>query len=677
MPFLRPLPFTKVAIVGLNDDKDTVLSVLHDLGTIQVEPVDKESLAQLGPGRMNERQREVADRLVRFRGLLAALPKSGGAPPSPIAFSGLDQILRATETVPIDDEVGKLKREDDQLITERKGLEQTVALLQQFAHFTGRYDELRARNGVALFGEGDADDVGEWKAQLPAVRNLPIELRPAGDGRVRFLFAVPLADSESVTRLAAVHRIQLYGVPSGVSGTAAEELPRLTARVAAIDRRRGEIAGRLQAISNEWYPRLAALAEALEIENRKFDTYSRLGSSDRGFVLQGWVPNRDIAALRTTILAAVHDRAEIYPIPTHEEPPTYIENPHGIRRFEFLVRFYSLPQATEFDPTWVFAFVFPIFYGLMLADWGYGLVILGICLWMIGGFPGRQHLPNGLKKFLTSIVSPNGMRSLAFALVPGCLIAIGLGLLFNSFFGAQVIPGYNSPVDPLHHVGTYLKVAGLIGIGMVVFGFFLGALKEYFHHRIRHAIAKVGGIVATVGLSVFGYGLLSKTLGGPTTLSFFGPLTLLVAGAILVAYGEGAQNGLMGVMEMLSHVLSYTRLIGILLASIILATVINTVTLGPNGHSGLIVGGAGMIASGSASVALKAVLFVILGLVILVVGQVFNLVLGVFEPGIQGARLIFVEYFSKFYEGNGKEFHPLKTKRVYTAPLYPAPPPAP
>ncbi|MCI4370134.1 MAG: hypothetical protein L3J81_02245, partial [Thermoplasmata archaeon] len=621
-------------------------------------------------------QREVADRLVRFRGLLAALPKTGGAPPAPIAFQDLEQILRATDTVTIDDEVGRLKREDDQLTTERKGLEQTVKLLQEYAHFGGRYDDLRARNGVALFGEGDKDDVADWKAQVPAVRDLPFDLQPAGKDRVRFLFAVPVADAESVTRLAAVHRVQLSGVPTGVSGSASEELPRLLAREAEIDRRQTEIAARLAAISAAWYPRLAATAEALEIENRKFDVYSRLGSSDRGFVLQGWVPTRDVAALRTTLVAAVHDRVEIYPVPTHEEPPTYIENPHGVRRFEFLVRFYSLPQATEFDPTWVFAFVFPIFYGLMLADWGYGLVILGICLWMIAGFPGRQHLPKGLKKFLTSIVGPNGMRSLAFALVPGCVIAIGLGLAFNSFFGAQVIPGYTSPVDPLHHVGTYLKVAGFIGIAMVVFGFALGALKEYFHHRIRHALAKVGGIVATLGLAAFGLSLLGKTLGGPTSPSFFGPVSLIVAGALLVAYGEGAQNGLMGVMEMLSHVLSYTRLIGILLASIILATVINTVTLGPNGHSGLIVGGAGMIASGSASVALKAVLFLILGLVILVVGQVFNLILGVFEPGIQGARLIFVEYFSKFYDGNGKEFHPLKTKRIYTAPLYrPTPPP--
>jgi V/A-type H+-transporting ATPase subunit I len=670
VPFLRPLPFTKIAIVGLNADKDAILSVLHDLGTVQVEPVDKESVAQLGAGRMNDRQREVADQLVRFRGLLAALPRDSAPRAGPIQFRDLEQILAATKSVSLDSEVGQLKREDEQLLTERRGLEQAVELLEKFSQYSGRYDDLRAKNGVALFGEGSEDDLAAWRAAVPALSTVRFTPVPAEGDHVRFLFAVPASDAESVTRLAAVHRIQLSGVPPGVMGSAPEELPRLKSRLAAIDRRRAEIAARLVELSSAWYPRVAALAEALEIENRKFDTYSRLGSSERGFVLQGWVPNRDLASLRAAVLSAVQDRAAIYDVPTKEEPPTYIENPHGVRRFEFLVRFYSLPQATEWDPTWVFAFVFPIFYGLMLADWGYGLTILIICLWMIAGFPGRQHVPKGLKRFLTSIVSPNGMRSLAYALVPGCIIAIGLGLAFNSFYGFPLIPGYNSPVNPLHNVGAYLKVAGFIGIGMVCFGFALGALKEYFHHRPKHAIGKVGGIVGTLGLAAFGLGLIYHTLGGATSPNLLVPVAAIVGGMLMVSYGEGLQNGVMGVMEMLSHVLSYTRLIGILLASIILATVINTVTFGANGHGGLIGGAPGMFASGTVAYGILALLG---GLAILVVGQIFNLILGVFEPGIQGARLIFVEYFSKFYEGNGKEFRPLATKRVYTAPMHPNP----
>jgi V/A-type H+-transporting ATPase subunit I len=658
VPFLRPLPFSKVAILGLNEDREVILGVLHDLGVLQVEPIGKDALEYLEPERASELQRNVADQLVRFRGLLAALPKTTVG--RPFAFRSLEEMAAAAKSIPIDDEVGRLKREEDQLTTERRSLEDTVGLLGRFSFFGGRYGDLSAKNAVALFGEGEPEAINTWRASAPSLQAASLALHPGDKKTARFLLAVPVTDIESVTRLAAAQNIHLTSAPK-LDGTAAEETPKLRARLAAVDQRLSEIHGRLAEIAKDWYPRVAALAESFEIENRKLDVHSRLGTSRRAFDLEGWVPTRNLAQLRRTLLASVNDRAEVFEVPTHEEPPTFIENRRGVRRFEFFIRFYSLPQATEWDPTLVFAIVFPIFFGLMLADWGYGLVILGFCLWMIANFPGRKYVPGPIKNFLKMIMAPSGMRSLAYALLPGCLLAIALGIVFNAFFGAAIIPGYHSPVDPIDHVGTYLVLAGYIGIAMVVFGFALGALKEYFHHRIRHALAKVGGIAATFGISLLGLGLIHGTLGHP--LSLYGPLALVIAGAVLFAVGEGAQQGIMGIIEVLSHVLSYTRLIGILLASVILATVINTISVGADGHGGLILGGGGIA-------------LLIFGIIILLMGQVFNVILGVFEPGIQGARLIFVEYFSKFYSGNGKEFKPLRSERTHTAPaaLAPAPP---
>ena len=95
----------------------------------------------------------------------------------------------------------------------------------------------------------------------------------------------------------------------------------------------------------------------------------------------------------------------------------------------------------------------------------------------------------------------------------------------------------------------------------------------------------------------------------------------------------------------ISHILSYTRLVGILLASAGLAFVFDYLFRGSLHHS---------------------IPFMILGFVILIVGQLLNLVIAIFEPGIQGARLIYVEFFSKFYKGNGKEFKPFTSPRNYT-----------
>ncbi len=335
-----------------------------------------------------------------------------------------------------------------------------------------------------------------------------------------------------------------------------------------------------------------------------------------------------------------------------------MSNPRGVRRFEFFIRFYSLPQANEWDPTLVFAIVFPIFFGFMLGDWGYGITILLICLWMINGFPGAQYLPKFGRTFVKRIMGPQGMRQLAYALLPGCALAIALGLYWDAFFGYPLLAhlfGYAAPVNPLRStdVALLLIIAGFIGLGMVTLGFLFGLLKEYFHHHYRGVVGKAGGIMFAWGVAFAGLcSIKLKTGGVLTTMAstsnpyFDGYLGLLAAGLVLMIGGEGIQTGMMSLIEVVSHILSYTRLIGILLASVVLALIINSI-------------GAGLITGG-------AIVGIVLGVVIIVIGQSFNVILGVFEPGIQGARLIFVEYFSKFYTGNGQPFRPFGAGRTHT-----------
>jgi V/A-type H+-transporting ATPase subunit I len=660
MPFLRPLPFSKVALVGLNDDRETLLTTLHDLGVVQVEPVGAEALEVVAPERASDLQRKVGDQLVRFRGLSSALPRTDSG--RPFAFRTLAELLQAADSVSVDAEVGALKREEDQLLTERRSLSDTLDVLARFASYSGRYSDLAAKNAVALFGEGMDDSVARWKAQIPLVASTDLGTVPAERGTVRFLLAVPVSDVEAVTRLAGPLGVKLTAPPK-ISGTAAEERPRLTARLGEVDQRLAAIHARLGALASTWYPKVAALEEAFEIESRKLDVHTRLGATRRVFALEGWVPKRDMAKLRQGVATAVGDRAELFEVATAEEAPTYMENPVGVRRYEFFVRFYSLPKSSEWDPTWLFAIAFPIFFGLMLGDWGYGLVILGFCVWMISGFPGRRYVPKSLKNFLKMIMAPEGMQSLAYALVPGCLIAVALGLVFNDFFGAQVLP-FQAPFDPIRDTGTLLLLAGYIGVTMVVIGFALGALKEYFHHRFAHALGKVGGILATFGVADYGLGVVRQTWGIFPDAASIVPFGVFVLGIVMLIGGSGLQEGGMTVLEVVSHTLSFMRLIGILLASVILASLINSI------------GG-----SLFASTGILAAVFILLGIVVILAGQIFNLVLGVFEPGIQGARLIFVEHFSKFYEGNGHEYRPFRSDRRHTAPASlmttAAPPPPP
>jgi V/A-type H+/Na+-transporting ATPase subunit I len=670
MGVLRPEKMSKIGILGLRDDRERILNVLQDLRVAQIEPLSPETLANMVPERGTETQRAIGDEALRFRGLKSALPAlPTGAPQR---YDTLDAILAAAKRVPIDDEVGALTREDDRLLTELKNTDETIRLLENLSFYPSRLEYLESQSLVSFYGESVDDASAALVRAVGREADLQVISDPGGTGR--FLVSVRRTSADQLARAAQSAGLRLSPLPPLI-GTPVQELEALGRRRREITARRASIAVRLGEISRAWYPTVAAIDEALQIENRKVEVLTKLGASRATFALEAWVPTRDLARLENVVRDASADRAYLYTVPTEEEPPTLMQNPKGIRRFEFFIRFYSLPQADEWDPTLVFAIVFPIFFGLMLGDWGYGVTILLICLWMIAGFPGAQHLPKFGRTFVKRIMGPAGMRQLAYALLPGCAIAIGLGLWWDEFFGYHLFGalfGYAAPVDPASRVGTLLLIAGFIGLAMVVLGFLFGLLKEYFHHHPRGVIGKAGGIVFAFGIAFLGLSVIHPwSLRGiiPPTSSpaFYGFLGLIVAGLLMMIGGEGIQQGAMGLIEVVSHILSYTRLIGILLASVILALVINTVS------GGLFAGG--------------AIVGIVLGAVILLVGQSFNVILGVFEPGIQGARLIFVEYFSKFYTGNGRPFRPFGSPRTHTvsslapdgaapAPLVQAPPPS-
>ena len=649
---LRPVAMEKVCLIGLRSDQERILTVLHDLRIAQVEPLSPPVLAELGPERGSETLRRIGDETLRFRGLVAALPPS----PTPARrhFGSLDEALALAASVSIDTEVGALVREDDRLQTELKAVDDTTTFLDNIDFYPERLALLRSKSVHAYYGEGPTDAVDRLRRALLTAGDATFLNGPVGE-KTRFLLIGRSSAGEAISSTALLEGIRLVPVPE-LDGTVRDERERLRARRGEIAQRRREIHDRLAVISKEWYPTVAAVLEELEVENRKAEVLTRLGASGSAFALEAWVPKRDKARLRAVIDAETGGRVHLTTVPTDEEPPTLMSNPRGIRRFEFFVRFYSLPQATEWDPTLVFSIVFPIFFGLMLGDWGYGLVILLVAFWMIAGFPGARHLPASGRRFVKMIMGPKAMQQLAWALLPGCAIAIGLGLFWDEFFGfglLHALVGYAAPIKPDAgaDVGHLLLLAGFIGLGMVVLGFLFGAVKEYFHHRPRGVLAKSGGIVFAFGIAFFGLAMIHHTAGPSGHPIDYLWYTCIGLGLSLLIGGEGIQAGMLGLIEIVSHILSYTRLIGILLASVILALVINTIA----------------VARFQAGGPLEP-LWILIGLVVLLAGQTFNVILGVFEPGIQGARLIFVEYFSKFYTGNGRPFRPFGVPRTVTVP---------
>ncbi|MGA9839784.1 MAG: hypothetical protein WBS16_05035, partial [Thermoplasmata archaeon] len=198
MGVLRPVPMSKVGLLGLKDDREAILGVLHDLRVAQIEPLSPEVLAQLVPERGTDLQRRVGDESLRFRGLKSALPRAPVGPPR--RFDSLTDILAAAAAIPIDAEVGELKREDDRLTTEEKAIDESVALLDRLSFYPDRLEYLRARSFVAFFGQGTPEARAALRANLPpAADPLFLEDPLGSDG---FLLALRTSGAEALARAA-------------------------------------------------------------------------------------------------------------------------------------------------------------------------------------------------------------------------------------------------------------------------------------------------------------------------------------------------------------------------------------------------------------------------------------------------------------------------------------------
>ncbi len=322
---LRPVPMEKVGVIGLRSDEERILTVLHDLRVAQIEPLSSAALAELGPERGSETSRRVGDETLRFRGLLGHLPPV--PVPAPRRFASVDAVLALARTVPVDAEVGELVREQDRLLTERKALDDTDALLGKLDFYPDRLDLLRSKSVLGFYGEGSAGALAGLRAALPASADATLLAAPGAE-TVRFLVVGRASAGEALSTASQREGIRLTALPD-LAGTPAEERAKGRARREEIDRREAEIRERLAAIARERYPTIAAVAEALDVENRKAEVLTRLGASGAAFALQAWVPKRDVPRLQKVVTEASGGRVHFTQVPTSEEPPTMMSNPAG------------------------------------------------------------------------------------------------------------------------------------------------------------------------------------------------------------------------------------------------------------------------------------------------------------------------------------------------------------
>ena len=677
----KPVKMAKIAIMGLRKNQQTAVSILHDMEVLQLEPLSKDVSAIVKNERDNELTRQVSDQLLRIKSLMTVLPRT------PVTarkrFDSVDELLQTANSIDIDEQVANLEKEKEGLLTQLNETENNLKLIEEFSFFPEDLKILQLSSATSYFGRIPSDKFEEFKKTVDAhQQDIMLYTKAEKETTHLILVVFPTIPSDTFAEIIQKNSVKIETVPR-LNGTPSEIITSQKSNLENLNQRHKQINDELKKISEKHFTNLVEVDEQLQIENKKLEVISNLGVTKDAFAMEGWVPKSKISQIEST-LKKFTEGTTIYELKTDDKPPTLMNNPRRFRLFEAFIRFYSLPQSKEFDPTMVFALIFPIFYGLMIGDTGYCIVIMLVCLWVIRRVEkGKRNLnimPKQLRSFALLILKKRQMVKLSKAMIPGCVVGIVLGFIFDLHFGFHLngylfdvlasagVTGLPEPgeilnrpsqafLDPIHSAGKLLLYAGYIGIGFVTFGLVLGVIDCIRTGEIKEALVKVGWISVGWGIVLLGLALINQDAINPTwpRLIEVNPIAFLYYGlifggiALMVVFdkskGPMKVMALMEVATIISHILSYTRLIGILLASVILAHTIDYVFLK------------------SINIGLP---LVVLGTMILFIGHMFNIIIGVFEPGIQGARLIYVEYFSKFYRGNGRAFKPFGSLRRFT-----------
>lgn len=426
------------------------------------------------------------------------------------------------------------------------------------------------------------------------------------------------------------------------SGTAAEAISKYEKTTARLNEEIELSVSELKELSKD-IEKIEYIYDDLLIKRDRAKAVGDFINTKKVFCFDGWLPVDSIEKVKQVL-----DKNECYyeisePI-KNEETPIMLKNNKFASPFEAVTVMYSMPLATEVDPTPIMAPFYFLFFGLMLSDAAYGIILSLACFALLKKF----KLEGTMKKMVTMFFWC-GISTFFWGALFGGWFGDAVAVFSKTFLGREIVI---NPIwiDPLQEPMTLLIFSLILGAIHMFVGMGMQAYMLIKNGKALDALFDVGlWYMLLIGLVLFAVGSMIT----PALSSVGKWMALIGAVGIVVTGGRnkkgfgkitGGFGSLYGITNYLSDVLSYSRLLALGLATGVVAKVVNIL----------------------GSLAGSGVVGIIVFIAVFLFGTVFNLAINALGAYVHSCRLQYVEFFGKFYTGGGKPFEPFvgKTKFV-------------
>jgi V/A-type H+-transporting ATPase subunit I len=628
-------PMSRLQIIGLKKDLNDIIQILHQFGKLQIDDIHNlPESSSIQPYQMDESTRRNQEDILylstQLDGVMEALKVSRSQ-----AHQDTDNA--SNDLTVIRSLVQQLIPQIQQLQNQKQALNSELEILPRYADTLARLLPLvpdaadqpgYATIGIMLHNSQEKQiDVLREKLKQVATANTTLVSGAFDESTLAVLIIAPQADIANIDSFLGGQNLPRLQMPEDIGHLSPQSAFNvIQQRLEAIPTEIESIEKQLAELRDSHAFSLFSAHRYLQNILDEYAVLSCVGATAYTFILFGWLPTDELEALQAS-LQPLGEKVDIQSLPVDHEikkkMPVALLNQNPTRHFEGMVKMYSSPGESDIDPSLLMTIFLPLFFGMMVGDLGYGVILLLLSLWL------SMRLKEG------------SLKDIANILLLGSGWTIFFGILYGEFFGTlgEHFGMHSIWINRFEsgNLTSLLLIACGVGAVHIIMGLIIGIWRAVVGHNPNHLMERSGMLIGLIGLFLL-VGAMTQTL--PDGMMTPAVATIIV-GVVLLGIPMGISGILIAPVEFISligNILSYMRIAAIGLAGVYLAQVANQI--------------GSMIGS------------IVIGVIVASLIHALNLVMSAFSPTIHSLRLQYVEFFRKFYEGGGHPYQPFHIRPV-------------